>query len=159
MDTLSIALTLLLMIESGDKVDAKGDYSKYEGHKAIGCLQTWKVTVDDANRILGKKVFTYADRKDRGKSLEIARTILKHYCSEKRLGRKATIEDYVRVWKVRAYKGETSGIAKTRTDSHWQKARALIMDRSYVDTLMTVMPPTVVENEKLKDVKNVREGA
>ena len=147
MDALSIALALLLMVESGDRADAKGDYNG-SGAQAVGCMQIWKTTVDDANRIVGTKRYTYADRKSRSKSLEMARVILTHYGSTKRLGHKATVEDYVRMWKVRSYRGERTGYAKASTDSHWRKARALIRDRSYTQTLMSVMPVELAETDK-----------
>lgn len=154
MDPLSIALALLLLIESADNPDARGDYAAGHGHKAVGCLQMWKTTVDDVNRVLGKKVYTYNDRKDRSKSIEMARILLTHYGSNSRLGRKATIEDYVRIWKMPSYRGRP-GVAKTKTDSHWRKARTLIMNRSYVDTLLTVMPPTLVSDVDLVGKKTV----
>lgn len=140
MDPLSIALALLLLIESNDNPRAIGD-----GHKAVGCMQTWKVTVDDANRILRRKVFTYEDRLSRQKSLMIARIVLKHYGRPERLGRPATVEDYVRMWK-----SGPNGYAKSDSINHWRKAKAVWKSGEYRATFITIVEPELAANNKFK---------
>ena len=51
-----------------------------DGGKAIGPMQIWKITVDDANRILRENRFTYADRLDLERSVEIFWIVSDHYC-------------------------------------------------------------------------------
>ena len=62
------------MVESGLDPNAIGDNGK-----AVGILQIHKTYVDDVNRILGRKVFTYEDRKDVGKSYTMAFVYLNYY--------------------------------------------------------------------------------
>ena len=67
-------LHALKMAESGCKSDANGDRGK-----AVGILQLHKVYVDDANRIVGYKKYSYNDRYDVRKSEEMTRLVLTHY--------------------------------------------------------------------------------
>lgn len=121
-DPLTIALALLLMIESNNDINARGDYEPFHGYRAIGCIQTWKITVDEANRIVGYKLFTYNDRRNREKSLQMATIVLEHHGQQlqRKTGRLPTVEDYVRMWN-----GGPNGYAKAKTDEHWRKARKL----------------------------------
>ena len=64
-------LHALKMAESGCKSDAIGDSGK-----AVGILQLHKVYVDDANRIVGYKKYSYNDRYDVCKSEEMTRIVL-----------------------------------------------------------------------------------
>lgn len=77
------------MAESGCKSDAIGDNGK-----AVGILQLHKVYVDDANRIVGYKKYSYNDRYDVRKSEEMTRIVLtyygKHY--ERKTGKRCTDE-------------------------------------------------------------------
>lgn len=75
--------------ESDGVIDKIGDDGR-----AIGCLQIWKIYVDDVNRILKQNKYTYSDRYNRAKSFEMARIVLRHYCTEARLGHKPTWTDY-----------------------------------------------------------------
>lgn len=47
--------------------------------KCVGCLQIKKILVDDCNNILGKKKYTYNDRYNRTKSIEMFNIIQKRY--------------------------------------------------------------------------------
>ena len=67
-------LHALKMAESGCKSDVIGDNGK-----AVGILQLHKVYVDDANRIVGYKKYSYNDRYDVRKSEEMTRIVLTHY--------------------------------------------------------------------------------
>ena len=87
-------LNVLKMAESGCKSDAIGDNGK-----AVGILQLHKVYVDDANRIVGYKKYSYNDRYDIRKSEEMTRIVLtyygKHY--ERKTGKRCTDEVLARI--------------------------------------------------------------
>jgi len=61
--------------------------------KSIGPLQIQKSVVDDVNRVYGTK-YSYDDRKDLTKSIEIAIRYLSHYSK----GRNLTPETLYRIW-------------------------------------------------------------
>lgn len=73
-DNLDNLINAMIVVESGGNDAAIGD-----GGKAVGCLQIWPITIKDANRIIGYKKYTLADRYDRQKSKEICRLIMTHY--------------------------------------------------------------------------------
>lgn len=87
-------LHALKMAESGCKSDAIGDRGK-----AVGILQLHKVYVDDANRIVGYKKYSYNDRYDVSKSEEMARIVLTHYGRhyERKTGKRCTDEVLARI--------------------------------------------------------------
>lgn len=87
-------LHALKMAESGCKSDAIGDNGK-----AVGILQLHKVYVDDANRIVGYKKYSYNDRYDVHKSEEITLIVLAHYGDiyEYRTGKTCTDEVLARI--------------------------------------------------------------
>lgn len=69
----------LIMVESEDNSCAIG--SKDD----VGVLQIRKVIVDDCNRILGYNKYSYEDRKDSLKSVEMFNVIQDHYNPDKDL--------------------------------------------------------------------------
>lgn len=87
-------LHALKMAESGCKSDAIGD-----NRKAVGILQLHKVYVDDANRIVGYKKYSYNDRYDVSKSEEMTRIVLTHYGKhyESKTGKCCTDEVLARI--------------------------------------------------------------
>lgn len=87
-------LCALKMAESGCKSDAIGDNGK-----AVGILQLHKVYVDDANRIIGYKKYSYNDRYDVRKSEEMTRIVLTHYGKhyERKTGKRCTNEVLARI--------------------------------------------------------------
>lgn len=87
-------LHALKMAESGCKSDAIGDNGK-----AVGILQLHKVYVDDANRIVGCKKYTYNDRYDARKSEEMTKIVLTHYGKhyEHKTGKHCTEEILARI--------------------------------------------------------------
>jgi len=103
-ELLILLLPLIAQVESGNNPDAIGDNGK-----AIGCMQIWKVCVDDVNRISGKH-YTYKDRLSRRKSFEMAKIYLKHYgkAYEKKTGHKADMEILSRIWNC-GYAGSQKG--------------------------------------------------
>lgn len=87
-------LHALKMAESGCKSDAIGDRGN-----AVGILQLHKVYVDDANRIVGYKKYSYTDRYNVRKSEEMARIVLTHYGKhyERKTGKCCTDEILARI--------------------------------------------------------------
>ena len=120
MKALIIALLpILCQVESGNNPAALGDYSRGE-YRAVGCLQIWKIVVDDVNRIQKKEVFTYKDRSDRLKSLRMAEIYLTHYGNHyhKKTGHKANMEVLSRIWN-----GGPLGYKKQATLKYWEKVK------------------------------------
>ena len=107
-------IIVLIAIESGGDDSARG--SKGE----IGCLQIKRIVVDDINRnILKRNHFTYADRYDRAKSIEMCQLYLAHYGTRERIGRAVTEQDLVRIWK-----GGPDGWHEADTLEYWQRYKA-----------------------------------
>ena len=75
-DDWDLFIKALILVESGDKNFALG--SKDD----VGVLQIRKVVVDDCNRILGYNKYTYEDRKDSLKSVEMFNVIQDYYNPE-----------------------------------------------------------------------------
>ena len=61
----------LIVIESGGKEDAVGDYGL-----AVGILQIHPIMIREANRILKRNQFTIADRLNPAKSRQVAKVFL-----------------------------------------------------------------------------------
>jgi len=72
----AMAISALLAVESGNGRNGRhGDNGR-----AVGVLQQWKISVDEGNRIVGEKRWTYKDREDPVKSVEMCRiTLERHY--------------------------------------------------------------------------------
>lgn len=87
-------LHALKMAESGCKSGAIGDNGK-----AVGILQLHTAYVDDANRIVGYKKYSYNDRYDVRKSEEMAMIVLTHYGKhyESKTGKSCTDEVLARI--------------------------------------------------------------
>lgn len=64
--------------------------SKNKTH--VGLLQISKITVDECNRIIGMKKYTYQDRYDKNKSIEMFFIIQNFY------NKKGDIEKAIRLW-------------------------------------------------------------
>ena len=104
-------LNAIIQVESGGKANAVGD-----GGKAVGILQIWPIMVDDVNRIqrLNKrsKRYTYKDRKNAARSVEMYHIWLNHY------HKNSNDENIARCWN-----GGPSGHKKAATLKYWQKVR------------------------------------
>ena len=104
-------LNAIIQVESGGKANAVGD-----GGKAVGILQIWPIMVDDVNRIqrLNKrsKRYTYKDRKNAARSVEMYYIWLNHY------HKNSTDEKIARCWN-----GGPTGHKKAATLKYWQKVR------------------------------------
>lgn len=60
-------------------VESKGDpYCVGDKGKAVGVLQEWEICIDEANRLLGYNRFSYEDRYDRERSIEVWNTIQRY---------------------------------------------------------------------------------
>ena len=84
-----------------------------DGGKAVGPLQIWKVRVDDCNRIIGYRRWTYEDRRDWVKSAEMFRVSCMHYWPS------GTAEQWARHWNGHPVKGPSD----PNTLRYWQKCR------------------------------------
>ena len=111
---------MILWVESGFNPRAVGDRGQ-----AVGIAQTWKVAVDDVNRILGKKAYVYEDRLDPQKSREMIKIYLSHYgrAYQRATGRKADEEALARIWN-----GGPKGWAKGKTAEYWRKAKDFLLE-------------------------------
>ena len=93
-------------------VESSGNDSAYNASEdAVGCLQIRKTMVDDVNRILKNKIYTYSDRWNRTKSIEM----LKIYCNHYNLN---TPEHIARCWN-----GGPRGLAKPQTVNYWSRVK------------------------------------
>lgn len=106
-------LNALVWVESSRNAKAVGDKGK-----AVGLLQLHKIYVDDVNRILGKKKYSYADRWNPQKSVEMTVIYLKHYGRryERLTGKKATYEVLSKI-----HNGGPNGWEKPATNKYWRK--------------------------------------
>jgi hypothetical protein len=105
----------LEQVESGGDPKAIGDKGK-----AFGILQIWEVVILDVNRLHGTS-YVHADAFDPVKARAICRAYLSIYCTERRLGRKPTMEDAARIWN-----GGPNGFKKAATIKYWQKVKAAL---------------------------------
>ena len=116
---IALLVPLLIQVESGGNNQAVGD-----GGNAVGCLQIWKIVVDDCNRIQSDEVFTYSDRLSRPKSIRMAQIYLTHYGKhyERTTGKKVTMEIL-----ARNYNGNpVNGYKNPKTLKYWQKIEKIL---------------------------------
>ena len=100
-------------------VESSGNDSAYNASEdAVGCLQIRKTMVDDVNRILKNKIYTYSDRWNRTKSIEM----LKIYCNHYNLN---TPEHIARCWN-----GGPKGLAKPQTVNYWSRVKNKMEENS-----------------------------
>ena len=101
-------------------VESRNNDSAYASSEdAVGCLQIRKCMVDDVNRILKRKKsnisFTYNDRWNRKKSVEMFNIFITYYNLN-------TAEEMARGWN-----GGPNGINKSATLRYWGKVEAELM--------------------------------
>ena len=60
--TLALALAAVLATESGGYHPSRAPTR--DGGRAVGPYQVWPIAVDEANRIVGRRIWTLADRRD-----------------------------------------------------------------------------------------------
>ena len=109
----------IMIVESGGCDTAVGDNGK-----AVGAFQIWKIYVDDVNRISGNN-YTYEDRWNRQRSLEMVQIYVEHYSRryERITGLRATREI-----KSRIHNGGPNGWKKNATKKYWEKVKK-VLDR------------------------------
>lgn len=111
--TLDTLVRAIMFIES-----SYNDSAYHEGEDAVGCLQIRQCMVNDVNRILKYDAYTYDDRWNRTKSIEMLRIYCKHY-------RLTTPEQIARCWN-----GGPRGIDKPQTANYWSKVETQIKENS-----------------------------
>ena len=131
--TLAIALVAIAAFAAYSKdlyeaiaiVESNGnDYAIGDSGKAVGRYQIWKIYVDDVNRICKlkriNKSFTYADRTNPVKSLEMVKIYTDFYAKryERLTGKKATAEIIARI-----HNGGLNGWKNTATVKYWNKVK------------------------------------
>jgi hypothetical protein len=89
-------LPILAVLETGGERDP--DQAIGDGGKAVGRYQIHPIMVREANRILGKEVFTLEDRTDRYASERIARTYLAYWLP-RRFGDDVQPQHMAMLWK------------------------------------------------------------
>lgn len=104
-------INAIIEVESGGNPRAIGDSGQ-----AVGILQIWPITVKDANRILGDRIFSLEDRFDPYKSIDIFLTITEHY------SRNESFEVIARRWN-----GGPTGEKKAATKKYWEKVKSALL--------------------------------
>ena len=104
----------LIKVESNGNNRAVGDKGK-----AIGCLQVWKVVVDDVNRVY-KTDYKHEDMFDRAKSVDVCKKYLLHYGKvyKKQTGKPITAEVLARIWN-----SGPNGWQKPCSVPYWNKVK------------------------------------
>lgn len=98
-------LRAIIMVESKGAHNLVGDRGK-----AVGILQIHKIMVDDVNRIKGVDMYSYEDRLDPDKSIEMYYVYMNHYC-----------ENETDEIKARRWNGGPKGDRKESTAKYWRK--------------------------------------
>ena len=73
-NAIAMVIAVLIRVESGGDARAVGDCGR-----AVGILQQHKISVAEANKIIGERRWTYADRYDPAKSREMCRVTLERH--------------------------------------------------------------------------------
>lgn len=121
-ELLNTIIKILIILESSGDPAAVGDKSAGI-YRAVGVLQIHKIMVNDVNRILGKKVYSYEDRSDPARSVEICRTYLRHYTRP--LKAKGLPDVFYVQYAARAWCGGPDGPTQDCTKSYGRKAKAI----------------------------------
>ena len=100
----------IIQVESGGDPSAVGDNGE-----AVGILQIHKVMVDDCNRIVGSKKFSYEDRKDPDKSKEMFRIYTDHYTP-----------DWNPEKASRRWNAGPKGDKKSSSAGYWEKVKKIL---------------------------------
>lgn len=125
MALMTLAVSAKDLYEAIATVESNGnDYAIGDNGNAIGRYQIWKIYVDDVNRICKlkriEKQYTYSDRTNREKSLEMVKIYTDFYAAryERLTGNKATAEI-----KARIHNGGFDGWNKNSTVKYWNKVK------------------------------------
>ena len=101
-------INALIQVESNSGPNAIGD-----GGKAVGVLQLHKIYVDDANRMLGENRYSYDDRYDAAKSIEMFLIVSDHYADH--------YQDWSDQGRARRHNGGPTGHLKEATLGYWKR--------------------------------------
>ena len=113
-DIVQKLIPALIQVESNGNDKAIGD--KHLKGKAFGCLQIRKPCIEDVNRAYGTRYRLEDAFGNRALSIEVCQKYLKLYATERRLGRKPSLEDMARIWN-----GGPDGWRRETTNVYWQK--------------------------------------
>lgn len=117
---LNILIPILMLVESNGNPRAVGDKGA-----AVGILQIHPICVKDVNRILKKKTYTLADRKDPVKSMEMC-TIYLNYYGKKFLKKKDLTNRERIIILARIWNGGPIGYRKKATIPYMRKVEKLL---------------------------------
>jgi hypothetical protein len=112
MTTLSNLISALIIVESSGNDQAIGDNGR-----ALGPLQIHRGVVLDVNRITGSN-YRHSEMTNRVAARAVCEAYLKHYVTEKRIGRKPTVADFAKVWN-----SGPEGFKKTCSDKYAAKVQ------------------------------------
>jgi hypothetical protein len=112
MTTLSNLISALIIVESSGNDQAIGDNGR-----ALGPLQIHRGVVQDVNRITGSN-YRHSEMTNRTIARKVCEAYLKHYVTEKRIGRKPTVADFAKVWN-----SGPEGFRKTCSDKYAAKVQ------------------------------------
>lgn len=123
--TLPQIIALLIAIESG------GDPAAIGKNGEVGILQIKTVAVDRFNQIAGYRKFTYDDRLDPRKSVEMASLFLSHEIARyrKRVGKHPSPDRIMNSW-------QTTSIFRQSSSAYQSKVR----HRLNLHTIQTLKP-------------------
>lgn len=122
---LSILLTSIIAVESGEGLGSTDIDSVGGDGRAVGMLHITPAMVMDVNLITGKH-YKLADRLDRMASIEMYTVYLTHYGNvyRKHTGEEPTLEVYARIWN-----GGPDGYNDIATLGYWNKVKAELESR------------------------------
>tara|TARA_R110002020_G_scaffold21429_2_gene72784 strand:+ start:5671 stop:6069 length:399 start_codon:yes stop_codon:yes gene_type:complete len=113
---LLILMPILIQIESSGDPNAIGDNGE-----AVGSLQIHRIYVREVNRILGENRFTYADRNDTQKSVEMAKIHIGYWSPKNMEG--TFLEKLVILGRI--HNGGPNGEKKDKTLGYGEKIKKL----------------------------------
>ena len=116
----------LIAVESGGQLDPSTCVG--DNGASVGCLQIQTAVIDDLNRIYPQYEFTYSDRTNVRKSIEMAFLYMTYWGEryEKRTGKKATLETYAKIWNGGPYADRKTGVAKDNLNKYLEKVQKQI---------------------------------
>ncbi len=91
-------------------------------YRAIGAYQIHKKYVDDCNKILGKKVYTYVDRWDKDKSRKMTEMYIMYYAGIRTNVIYKTNEQWYESM-ARIHNGGPDGWKSPSTEKYWLKVK------------------------------------
>ena len=117
-------IAALIIVESGGDPQAVGDNGL-----AIGVLQIHPVFVEDVNRIIGRDVYTLADRSNPELSIEMVKVWATYYKGrwEERIGRTEypIHESDLAVMFNRGWSGYWKCVPHQKETEYWKKVKAI----------------------------------